>query len=124
MSKNPVAVTTGECFSQLVERIQQAKIARIKSAPAVDLRLTKWDAYEYLSRSCLLKHEVVALLHGMIPHPTETADDYSCMEPDDSVVLRRFLADEKAGRRAYVSFRGAAARTFSNALSSSSCISA
>jgi hypothetical protein len=37
----------------------------------------------------------------MIPHPTETADDYSCMAPDDGVVLRRFLADERVGHRTY-----------------------
>lgn len=98
MSNEVITIDPGDDLAWLVEQIQDDKIARIENMPPVDMHLTRETAYAYLQHSCLLEHELIALLFGMIPHPTETADEFSCMEPDDNMVVRRLLADKRAGK--------------------------
>lgn len=98
MTNTTITIKPGDNLNWLVDQIQQDKITRIESTPPVNLRLTASAAIEHLSRFCLLEHEAIALLFGMIPHSTETADDFSCMEPGDNAVVRRLLADKKAGK--------------------------
>lgn len=69
--------------------------------PHIDLRLTREVASEYLSHPYVFRHEVLAMLFGMIPYPGEQPGSRACMDAGDNAVVRRILAEEKAGRLVY-----------------------
>ena len=73
----------------------------ISPPPPIDLRLTREVASEYLSHHHVFRHEVLDMLFGMIPYPGEQAGSAACLDPGDNAVVRRILAEEKAGRLAF-----------------------
>lgn len=99
MHKDVIAIIPGDELGWLLDQIEQEKIAQIEARPPADLTLRVDDVELYLSKSCLLKYEVIALLHGM--RPSQTGADGSSLDANDNVVVQRLLADEKTGKVAY-----------------------
>jgi len=81
----------------LLEQIERDKLARLEQLAPVDRRLTQHDAMLWLSRKCLQKPELIALIQGMVPVDGET----SMLDTAGYPVVQRLLADEAKG---YVRF--------------------
>ncbi len=94
---------TDSVRSGLLEQIEREKNERIAQQSPRDMRLTEDCARMFLSKSCLLKHEVMALLQGVAPDPSFNGAQYAYLDPDlgEEPVAQRFLSDEKVGTVAY-----------------------